>query len=330
MSLLEPTLDVARLVQQVELLKHTNAELRHANTLLLAGGHALEAQHEGLIEGRTTAELNIREARQESSLLQRQLFQARQELEKKKHEISQLQTRLEQVSKTANEQEQLAVQQARNESKQEISRLQQEHALLVQEKSDMANVLAETQTLLEQATVECAAAKTKTVGVQTNASTSLSSLGRGDDDAFTMDVNYLNALVSMTGNQTRMNSPQQANDKGGGNNDKFLPIGECLGRIRNATECARLVQEHQDEMSRLVSKHEKEQEQLCAKLQQEKDTLLQEAMAEMNAGYKGLRRRLEADHNENMQQATRQHAKELERVRIQTICVTMKPYIVYF
>lgn len=313
---LEPTLDVARLVQQVEMLKHTNAELRHANKLLLAGGQALEAQHEGLQEARTTAELRVREAHHESGALRRRLEQAQEELANKKEEISKLKARLErQVSENANEEKQ-KISEARNESRDEISRLQRENALLVQEKSEMANVLAETQTLLEQATVECAAAQrhktTTSVGVQTDSSTWFA------DRESTMDVDYFKALVSMTSGVTRNSTTGSPRCSSAAESDSpnFLPISECLGRIRNATEYASLVQEHEKEISRLICNHEAEKKQLCAKLEKEKDALLEDAMSEMNAGYKGLRRRLESDHNDKMEKMEKQHAKEIQRVSI--------------
>lgn len=151
----------------------------------------------------------------------------------------------------------------------------------------MANVLAETQTLLEQATVECAAAQrhktTTSVGVQTDSSTWFA------DRESTMDVDYFKALVSMTSCVTRNSttgSPRCSSAAESDSPNNFLPISECLGRIRNATEYASLVQEHEKEISRLICNHEAEKKQLCAKLEKEKDALLEDAMSEMNAGYK--------------------------------------------
>jgi hypothetical protein len=51
-------------------------------------------------------------------------------------------------------------------------------------------------------------------------------------------------------------------------------------------------------------------------LEKEKDALLEDAMSEMNAGYKGLRRGLESDHNDKMEKMEKQHAKEIQRVSI--------------
>jgi hypothetical protein len=94
-----------------------------------------------------------------------------------------------------------------------------------------------------------------------------------------------------------------------------IPIGERLCRIRDAADRASLVKEHQREISRLVAEHELEKNTLQEKFENEKDKLLEDAMAEMNAGYKGLRRRIDKDNDKKMQEMDRQHRKEMKRVR---------------
>lgn len=311
-ALLEPTLEVARLVQQVEILRQTNQELRHENKLLVAGAQALEAQREGLMEARTTAELRAREAKQASAGLEKQLRESQAQVESKDDEIQALKAELEQILAESTREKDSVFERAREEANHEISSLKQQNATLEREKKEMARVLEETQTLLERATVECAerrptenvATQTDSMPVHFQSRASQSPASTPNDGR--MDMEYLEALVSMTANQKA--SPRLYSD------DPSLPIGERLGRIRDATERASLVKEHTREISRLTAKHEAEKKELYAKFEKEKDSLLEEAMSEMNAGYKGLRRRLEAEHEQKMEKAERQHRKEMERV----------------
>lgn len=314
---LEPTLEVARLVQQVEILRETNQELRHENKLLVTGAKALEAQREGLVEAKMTAELREREARQEVTLLKQQVEQAHGGMEKKDQEIQQLRTQLDQVS-LEREKEQAeqrsALDQAMKDANSDISNLRTQNASLEQEKKDLAKVLEETQALLEKATDECKARKgSMDIGTQTE-SLVAGAINNEEtarepivSDVKPSDVDDLE-LVSNTVNQNT--SPQEHSPA------ESLPIGERLVRIRDAAERASLVKEHQREISRLVAKHEAETKLLLEKFEKEKDSLLEEAMAEMNAGYKGLRQRLEAEHDKKMEKVERHFQSELERVSL--------------
>jgi len=329
---LEPTLEVARLVQQVDLLRETNQELRNENKMLVVGGKSLEAQMEDLVEARMTAELREREARQESASLRQELGQANVQLAERDKEIQELKAQLESMSaasKKQHEEEQAVVKQAREEAKREISMLSGQNASLEQEKNDLAKVLEETQTLLEKATLECKARKACVdVSVQTDVvpaetksrsdeflsietdteSTNTNGAVKGRMDG----IDDLEALVSMAASHKNSTTEHHSDS---------LPIGERLYRIRDAAERASLVKEHRREMSRLGQKYEAEKKQLQQKFEKEKDTLLEEAMEEMNAGYKGLRRRLESEHDKKMEKVERQHRQEIDRVSFSALCV---------
>jgi hypothetical protein len=312
---LEPTLEVARLVQQVAMLRETNQELRHENKLLITGGQSLEAQKEHLMEAKMTAELREREAQQETASLQQKLQEAHEQVAEKDHEILELKARLEKQSAEQEKQESLqrsALEQAKEEANRKLDSLRRKNASLEQEKEDMAKVLEETQTLLEKATEECAARKVsmdtstqndsppaqETKSVEKDAERPTKMAGR-------MNVDELEALVSDTLNR---NTSPRASDS--------LPISERLCRIRDATERASLVKEHQREISRLMAAHEADKKQLLQKFEREKEISLENVMAEKDLEFKGLRRRMQSEHAKETEQAEQVHREEMQRVSI--------------
>ena len=336
---LEPTLEVARLVQQVELLRETNQELRHENKVLIAGGQSLEKQKEELAEARMTAELRERETRQECASLQNELEQANVQIEQKVKEIQKLKAQTEKRSAETKEllnEQRSAANEVIEKVNQEISSLRIQNVALEQEKNDLAKELEGTRVQLSRVTAECEARKASVnVGVQTDspsvhtdaqtdgfhitetnadtesAPTSGAMVGRMADD--------MEALVATT--SSRKTSPGEHSDP--------LPIGERLCRIRDAAERASLVKEHQREISRLKAEHESEKKALHQKYEKEKDKLLEEAMSEMNAGYKGLRRRLESEHEKKSEKTERHYRTEMERVSTRIVtCVIRRVDVV--
>lgn len=312
---LEPTLEVARLVQQVAMLRETNQELRHENKLLIAGGQSLEAQKEHLMEAKMTAELREREAQQKTASLQQKIQEAHVQVAEKDHEIQELKARLEKQSAEQEKQDLLqrsALEQAKDEANRKLDCLRSKNASLEQENEDMAKVLEETQTLLEKATEECAARKAsmdastqtdslpaqETKSVEKDAEPPTKMAGR-------MDGDELEALVSDTLNR---NTSPRASDS--------LPISERLCRIRDATERASLVKEHQREISRLMAAHEADKKQLLQRFEREKEISLENIMTEKDLEFKGLRRRMQSEHAKKTEQSEQVHREEMQRVSI--------------
>jgi predicted TIM-barrel fold metal-dependent hydrolase len=83
----------------------------------------------------------------------------------------------------------------------------------------------------------------------------------------------------------------------------------------------------EEEISRLVAEHESEKNTLRQNFEKEKEKLLEEAMLEMNAGYKGLRQRLEKDNDKKSEEMDRKYREEIKRVssaRIIRFCVYVR------
>jgi hypothetical protein len=284
-----PTLEVARLVQQVQLLRETNQELR------------IENKRVGeLVEARMTAELREREARQECVALKQERQQSDKEIAGLRAQVDALQR-----EKTHSLKEERATEQARKE----LSRLQGQIASLELDRNDMAKELGETKNMLAQAQtdIEARMKMTAEIGVQADSlhletkSCQTEALPSNDS----VDSARLEALVSEAVNRIVKQDDGHINS---------IPIGERLCRIRDAADRANLVKEHQREISRLVAEHEWERKALQEKFEKEKDKLLEDAMAEMNAGYKGLRRRIEKDNDNKVQEMERHHRQEMKRV----------------
>lgn len=283
-----PTLEVARLVQQVELLRETNQELRKE-----------KARMDKLVEARMTAELREREARQECVALKKDLEQSVNEIEKLRAQIDALQKK-----RSPPEAEQISEQ-----ARRELSSLQSQNASLELERDDLAKELEDTKTILAKAVADTEARMTKSaeVGVQTDSrhvqNRSCQTEVVQSNDSVTSD--RVEAIVSEVVNRI-------VNQDDGHFNS--IPIGERLYRIREAAERASLLREHQREISRLVAEHESEKNTLQQNFEKEKDKLLEEAMLEMNAGYKGLRQRLEKDHDKKIEEMDRKHREVIKRV----------------
>jgi hypothetical protein len=246
-----------------------------------------------------TAELREREARQECVALKKDLEQSVNEIEKLRAQIDTLQKKRSPPE----------VEQASEQARRELSSLQSQNASLELERNDLAKELEDTKTILAKAVADTEARMTKSteVGVQTDSrhvqNRSCQTEAVQSNDSVTSD--RVEALVSEVVNRI-------VNQDDGHFNS--IPIGERLYRIREAAERASLLREHQREISRLVAEHESEKNTLQQNFEKEKDNLLEEAMLEMNAGYKGLRQRLEKDHDKKIEEMDRKHREVIKRV----------------